>query len=216
MSATNRSQVRRADDAYYTPAWAVHRLLEKCELPGQRWFDPCAGDGAIIRATREYGYLWTANEIDKDKANWLLSLCPNVSSSDFLLWGSGPALYDVILTNPPYSLAGEFIVQSLRYARTVAMLLRLSFLESIERATFFHAHMPEVYVLPNRPTFVKVRTYLPTGNTRVSTGDSAAYAWMVWRPERSNVSRVQVLDLTPSSVLKEARALVPTINVEAA
>lgn len=53
MSATGRSDVRRLDDFYATPAWCVRRLLEGVNPPGGLWLEPCAGDGAIIRAVEE-------------------------------------------------------------------------------------------------------------------------------------------------------------------
>jgi hypothetical protein len=62
MSATNRGAVRRADDYYATPAWCVRALLASVQLPGGRWLEPAAGDGAAAlghgdkgqTATRHY------------------------------------------------------------------------------------------------------------------------------------------------------------------
>lgn len=55
MSSTNRnSNTRRADDAYYTPAWCVRALLRTIgTLPGGLWLEPAAGTGAIARAVGE-------------------------------------------------------------------------------------------------------------------------------------------------------------------
>ena len=53
MSSTNRGAERRADDAYETPAWCVHRLLDTGRFTrdfDRTWYEPACGSGAIIRA----------------------------------------------------------------------------------------------------------------------------------------------------------------------
>jgi hypothetical protein len=96
---------------------------------------------------------------------------------------------DVILTNPPYSRAFEFLEKALSEAPHVAMLLRLNFLGSEKRAKFFQRTPPDIYVLPNRPSFARGHT------------DSCEYGWFVWGPERERVSGiVSVLDTTPKRI----------------
>jgi hypothetical protein len=45
-----KTSKRLKDDAYLTPPWCVHRLLEvdALGLPGGRWLEPAAGPGRII------------------------------------------------------------------------------------------------------------------------------------------------------------------------
>ena len=50
MSSTHRGAERRPADFYATPHWTVRRLLEALPLPGGVWFEPCAGEGDIIKA----------------------------------------------------------------------------------------------------------------------------------------------------------------------
>jgi len=78
---------------------------------------------------------------------------------------------DVIITNPPFNKALEFIKKSLQHSRGyVIMLLRLSFLESKTRFDFFQNNMPTyIYVHHKRISFTD------DGKT-----DSAAYAHFVW------------------------------------
>ena len=191
MSATNRGRERDVADAYMTPEWAVQSLLRECELPGGPWFDPCAGDGAIIRAVRamrpDLNFL--AADIRPECYPALRALCGpgDAVTTDFLEWeplyvfGRRPR---VIITNPPYSLALEFIKASLGYGAVVAMLLRLPFLASQKRAPFFRDNCPDVYVLPKRPSF------LPDGKT-----DATDYAWFVWDTVPKRSGRVQVLEV---------------------
>src|SRR6185312_5530279 len=53
VSAAGRGAARIEPDGDGTPAWCVHRLLEHCDLPAGRWLEPCAGEGAVIRAVSE-------------------------------------------------------------------------------------------------------------------------------------------------------------------
>lgn len=187
MSATNRGSERVESDYYPTPAWCVHRLLDEVRLPSGAWLEPCAGDGAIIRASRCVltGAQWAAMELREEMRAPLSGLCPT-TIGDFLASDLGAARYDVILTNPPYSLAMEFVQKSLAVSRVTAMLLRLNFLGSQERAAFFRAHPPSVYVMPNRPSFVGGRT------------DACEYAWFVWGLHPT--PEIRVLGTTPRNV----------------
>ena len=195
MSAAGRSDVRRPDDFYETPAWCVHRLLEALPFRGpRRWLEPCVGDGAILRAVHFYGLspMWTAYEIRADAVPTSGGcVIKSLQTDDFLaaaragrddpehdLFGRP---FDVVLTNPPYSLAMEFVEACLPLAREVAMLLRLNFLASERRAAFMRSDPPDVYVLPNRPSFTG-------GGT-----DATEYCWAVWprvRHRRAGLIRV--------------------------
>ena len=200
MSATGRSDVRRGDDFYATPQWCVHRLLEALPLHDGAWLEPCAGDGAIIRAVRTSGAdpTWTAYEI-RPEAEPELRRLPGLgklrcgSRGNFLVAvaerNRDERAFDVVLTNPPFSSAMEFIEACLPLASTVCMLLRLNFLASERRAAFMRATPPDVYVLPNRPSFTG-------GGT-----DATEYCWAVWPPERQrSAGSLRVLSTTPTRV----------------
>ena len=156
MSATNRGAVRMTADFYPTPAYSVYSLLE--DLTGIRmltWGEPCKGDGAIIAAMEEYGArFWEWAELAEGR--------------DYLKDGmTGPV--DAIITNPPFSLAQEFIDKSLGEASFVAYLLRLNFLGAQKRGPWWQGKEPtHLYVLSKRPSF--------TGNGT----DATEYAWFVW------------------------------------
>lgn len=163
MSATGRSDVRRADDFYETPEWCVRRLLEACGLPLGRWLEPAVGGGAIVRAVNKYeGY-----PID-DMLHWdCLDVRPNQYGDvgDFL------ALAESMVKLPRWDVA----------------MTRINFLAGGGRRSFFARSMPDVYVLPNRPSFTE------DGRT-----DATEYCWLVWPPERHRSSgNVRVLAETP-------------------
>jgi hypothetical protein len=90
--------------------------------------------------------------------------------------------FDVVITNPPYNQALEFVRASLRWGKVVVMLLRLNWIASQKRHAFVREHPPDVYVLPNRPSFTGKGT------------DSIEYAWFVWG---QGGGRIDVLGLTP-------------------
>jgi len=96
--------------------------------------------------------------------------------ADFLNLDPHP-VYDLIITNPPFSLAMEFIEKSFQWRKSdksiVAMLLRLNFLGSKKRASWLRQHTPSVYVSPKRPSFA-----LNKDGKRGT--DSIEYAWFVW------------------------------------
>jgi hypothetical protein len=161
--------------------------------------EPCAGDGAIIRAVQGFfidsaraedgkpsgpvGPAWIAIE-KRSACRRALKKFPNVSASigDFLKFKpdngfpvgeNGVPELDLLITNPPFSLAMEFIEHSRKIfpGTLLCFLLRLNFLESQKRSAFFQTAMPDVYVLPRRPSF-----------TNDGGVDATGYCWVVFRP----------------------------------
>ena len=198
MSSTNRGNARNHADFYATPHWVVHRLLERLTLPGGTWLEPGAGEGNIIRAVHRPDVRWTALELRAECRPQLETLEPRpevVITDKFvkkLADDQKPLCgrrFDVALGNPPFSLALEFVQESLELADTVVMLLRLNFLGSSKRAEFMRGHTPDVYVLPNRPSFTGKGT------------DSIEYAWFVWRHRDAGRSegKLTLLAETPST-----------------
>ena len=192
MSATNRGTPRASADFYVTPSFCVYRLLERLDLPGGKWLEPCAGDGAIIRAVNRVrsDVQWYAGEIRAECEEELLPLVHRPRR----LWLGRFSLsfnplrqrhYSVIFTNPPYNQAEQFIHDCLPLADYTVMLLRLNFWGSDRRQRFLQRHAPDTYVLPNRPAFVGGKT------------DATEYAWLVWHGARvRHHGRILVLDST--------------------
>ncbi len=193
-----RRSPRHEADFYETPAYCVTRLLEKLTLPGGHWLEPCAGGGAIIRAVNAFrqDVVWSAGDLVArypsdiplpPRYNVVCDGAGNeltVDVGDFLT-APDPVGVDVVFTNPPYTLAMEFLTKSLRIARHVVMLLRINFLESEKRAEFMRVSRPDMYVLPNRPSF--------TGGGTDMTG----YCWLYFDSKRERESHWFILDSTP-------------------
>jgi hypothetical protein len=186
VSATGRGTKRKRHDAYGTPPWCVWRLLEAVDLPAGRWIEPCAGDGAIIRAvdSKRSDVRWSAVEIRENMVPRLEATGAIVQCRDFLGIDFVDEA-DVIISNPPYAMAEQVIRKSVELAPIVAMLLRINFLASIERRDWLAEFMPDVFVLPNRPSF----TGGPT--------DATEYAWMLWERDAKRArGLVTILGLT--------------------
>lgn len=154
MSSTNRGADRKAQDFYPTPAPSITSLLNVMDIPPSTVFhEPCRGTYAIY------------DRVECQSK----SSCEITEGKDYLshvaLWP-----YNLIITNPPFSLALEFLQKSLQEADTVIYLLRLNFLGSQKRRAFWQANRPShVLVLANRPCF--------TGDGKT---DSIEYAWFCW------------------------------------
>jgi len=82
---------------------------------------------------------------------------------------AGP--YDLVVGNPPYGRALEFVRRGIELGRCVVYLLRLGFMASGDRAEFFSRHPPAaVWVVAHRPSF-----------TADGQCDSSDYGWFCWR-----------------------------------
>lgn len=223
MSAAGRGAFRKGNDFYATPEWCVHRLLDRLMENGHplmrrtigtstRALDPCAGDGAIIRACRSWWAMrperhdwhWHAIEVRPEEESTLRDLCGDHA------WcprdGLGKGWDDLVLTNPPYSLAQEFIT-GYSMARYSFWFLRINFLGSTARARWWRDQKVNLYVSPDRPPFClteEKKKGVPTGRLIPGT-DATEYAWFEFGEEAGG--RIEVLDQTPRSELSKHRDL---------
>jgi hypothetical protein len=159
---------RRADlggpDFFPTPAWATRALLDNERFDGEIWECAC-GDGAMARVLEGAGHKVFASD--------LYARGHGTAGLDFLA-ATRPA--DNIVTNPPYNCAEAFVAQGLKLGRRkLALLLRLAFLEGVNRAETIFLKVPpsRVWVFSERITF-----YMQ-GAARMG-GGTTAYAWFVW------------------------------------
>jgi hypothetical protein len=156
-------------DFFPTPHGVTKAFIEACDLPDGDWCEPAVGSGDIVEAVGPRKHWLTTDIRDVEKHRW--AHCHS-SNYDFLQMPEGYR-FDVIITNPPFYLAEEFVRKALKHATHVAMLLRLAFLESRKREAFHKENPSDVFVLSRRPSF------MANGAT-----DNSAYAWFVWGPGR--------------------------------
>lgn len=177
MSATNRGSERKLYDLYETPEEVTRDFLfNHFEGDFKNILEPCAGSGKMIMPLRKRFPDAEITAMEKYAMGWNKHLAPKGASSgisgvDFR--DMQGADFDLIFTNPPYSIATEIIEHALKTwpKATVVMLLRLNFLGSQARHEWWQHHLPtEIHILSKRPSFTGKGT------------DATEYAWFVWRP----------------------------------
>lgn len=178
MSATGRGGERKKSDRYMTPQALADTIVAR--LLSDRWIsdrwmrvlEPSAGHGAFVRAVRRAlpGAHITANDIVNDVSRWYEAGADAARVGGFL--GIGGSC-DLIIGNPPFIEAEAHTRHALSLLNpdgVLVFLLRVGFLESMERAEFWQQHPVHcLYVLSERPSFTG-------GGT-----DASAYGLFVWQ-----------------------------------
>lgn len=160
-------------DFFATPPWAARAGLEQARVlwPQARdIIEPAAGMGHIAEPARETFNVLAYDVHDHGKGygvrDWL----------DDAAWPDQPCC-DVIATNPPFTLAEEFVRRGLRRATMgVALLLRLSVLEGCERHALLagpDAHLTQVAIFSERVP-------MTLGSWDPAASSATAYAWFYW------------------------------------
>lgn len=136
LGASNHSSEEREANDYYATEPKATELLCSLENFHHTILEPSCGEGHISRVLKEHGYA--------------------VMSSDLIYRGYGEMVQDFltmpalshdtdIVTNPPYSLAQEFVEHALEIIPDgckVAMFLKLTFLEGQKRRELFDKTPP--------------------------------------------------------------------------
>lgn len=187
MMRLSAKRAERGADLYETPKEATLALPRVEKLPHFIW-EPCCGPGAIARVLRGHGHQVIATDLvayaspDQDHGR-----------RDFLLEQRAPEGVEAIVTNPPYRLAGEFVEHALRLCPLVAMLLRLTFLESTRRTSILEGgYLARVHVFRNRLPALHRDGW---DGPRVS--NPTAYAWFVWDRAHEGPATINRISWTP-------------------
>lgn len=162
-------------DFYQTPARCVEKLLEK-ETFEWNIFEPCSG-------------AWAISKVLEDK--WYRVYSQDIRTDDWVYWSKWMDFFkcnsisdDNIITNPPYFCAKEFVEKSLEIAQyKVAMFLKLSFLESIDRYKFFkNTPLKKVYVFSKRPQLYPEWVEKPKNWWTIAYARYVREKWYEWQP----------------------------------
>ena len=177
MSATNRGTVRKEHDFYATPVDVVENLLKFIDLSNvSTILEPSAGSGNVLTPLSG-DFNITSCEIREEELDTLDGLSQSVIIDDFMTHDFTDK-YDLIIGNPPYSKAIEFVEKSLSLLSEngkLVFLLRTAFLESKKRYEFWQENpLSDLLVLSKRPSFTGKGT------------DATSYSWFVWINQRKN------------------------------
>jgi hypothetical protein len=160
---------RHPTDFYIEDGWAIQKFLDAESFTGSV-HDPACGTGQIPEACRRRGLIATgADIIDR---GW-----PGTVVQDFLVDADW---HTHVITNPPYKLAGKFIMHALEHCGgKVAVLVRHTFLEGAGRYRMLFSVKP-----PARVYNFADRVHCPPGDSDVKRENgSIFYIWAVWDPQ---------------------------------
>ena len=132
-------------DDLYTPSYAIEPLLEYIPRGITVWECCDFGKSEITRLLKEYG----CNVISTDKEENFFEYKPKEH-------------FDMIITNPPYSLKDDFIAKCYEWGKPFALLLPITSLEGKFRGSLFRKYGIEVLVLDRRVQFLD--NYNKSGN----------------------------------------------------
>lgn len=178
-SNTRRKENKSSSDLYTTPKEALDAIWDKIKedihaIQGNspdyvNLLEPCAGMMDIA-------------DYIHDRTNWSVEVTTNELypvegyepdySQDFLHEGNCLGGYDLIVTNPPYNKAKEFILKGFEHAPIQWHFLRLAFLEGQSRYMdlFSLGKLSDVYVFTYRVSCKK-------GVEQEETANSVSYCW---------------------------------------
>lgn len=188
---TNKElQPRKEFDFYPTPRELCSSIYRECAIllwnPYLKVLDAGAGDGVWGQEFRKFSPLSIITGVELRDLNKPDGYDNWHRSTDFMSFDEGE--YDVVLGNPPYKYAEEFVWKGLELINIsgyVIYLLPLSFLESKKRYnSLFMGHAPfTVLVSTRRVSF--------TGNKK---SDNTAYAVYIWSKQKRKDSILSWLD----------------------
>lgn len=165
-------------DYYPTPPWATRALIEQLEryhvttpaLADQTVLEPACGSGEMAQTLAEaFGTVIASDVYDYgygDVRDYTRPAMPEPPT-------------DWIITNAPFQLAEVFVARAASNAfRGVAILTRLSFLESFTRYKALFERDPPTAVY----TFVE-RVPMHRGKLLRRMSTATSYCWLVWDHE---------------------------------
>lgn len=174
----------RALDFFPTPPWAARagaELVLEVDPNAEAVWEPACGEGHIAEPLRKYFPHVFASDIFDYGYGGL---------QDFLLGDRqeqtpgrrgctpGGIVVDWIITNPPFKLAAQFVERGLELATVgVAVLVRLAWLESVDRFHMFYRAAHPLTVLA--PFAERVPMQLGAWDPELSS--ATAYAWFIFR-----------------------------------
>ena len=147
-------------DSYYTPEWAYEKLMIDWSNY-KTAMEPSMGDGRLLLFLEEQGMTVDGRDPIYEEDEF------GLNDESFFSWNGS---VDLIMGNPPFSKAQQFIEHAIPRTKTLIFLLRLNFLGSQKRYKMWKEHTPDaIHVLSKRPSFNGKGT------------DSCDYGWFIWQ-----------------------------------
>jgi hypothetical protein len=177
-----RIEPQDSPDDFPTPPWATRALIEhvldnRSGLRRLSCLEPACGAGHMARVLQEYfGKVKSADAYEYGYGNLRNFLAEPYETNST----------DWVITNPPFRLAEEFVVQAMRVARHgVAILARSVFLESVGRYDGIFRRMP-----PTKFAQFVERVPMVKGRLDRKATTATGYAWLVWEKRTQGLPRL--------------------------
>ncbi len=179
LAGTSTSRERVEDDYYATPHSSTEALLKEVQFKGD-FLEPCIGGGHIAEVIKKYypnEDLYGMDLVDRGY--------PETKVADFLEYDFKEQKFDNIVTNPPYSLAQEFLEKGMTVLDEngkIAMFLKIQFLEGAKRKVMFEKYPPRyIYVFTKRQN--PWRNGSPVDEKGKPWASTMCFAWFIWEKD---------------------------------
>ena len=170
LGASNHALTERQIDDYYATDPKAAELLLEVEPDLNNIWECACGEGHLAKIFKKHKKLGLATDL-------IYRGYGNLNPIDFLNFED--FYQGDIVTNPPYKYAKEFIekgIEVIPTGFTVAMFLKVTFLEGKARKEFFKKYPPKtIYVCSGRIPCAK------NGDFEKYPSSAIAYAWFVWK-----------------------------------
>ena len=223
FSKVNRGK-RNKNDLYQTPPSLTQEIINremKDELKGSFILEPACGFNAIVNVLKDNGFYnidhtdlaWGKDlnvkrvqgidffKLNDDKYNFYMYEDFN-KKIEFSYCEYEFIKYQYVITNPPYSLAKEFVLNAKKICRKkIIMLLKLDFLHGQNRLEELWRDkefpLKKVYVLSRYPMLKDTVRDDGKFNTGMQT-----YGWYVWEKEYKGNPEIEWIDINKYVVRK--------------
>ncbi|WP_291626124.1 NAD(P)-dependent oxidoreductase [Clostridium sp.] len=176
LAGTSTTRERAENDYYATSYGSIKALLDNVEFTGN-FLEPCVGGGHIVEVIKQYYPNEDIFYMDIVDRGYEDTLVDNFLEHDF----KGQK-FDNIITNPPYSLAQEFLERSMEIINEngkVAMFLKIQFLEGVKRREMFKKYPPKyIYVFTKRQNTWRNGSAVDEKGKPWAT--TMCFAWFIW------------------------------------
>ena len=176
LAGMSETWKREENDYYATPPSSTEALLEKVQFKGS-FLEPCVGGGHIAEVIKEHYPNEALYGMDLVDRGYL-----GTKVADFLEYDFKDKKFDNIVTNPPYSLAQEFLEKGMTILSEngkIALFLKIQFLEGAKREKMFRKYPPRyIYVFTKRQN--PWRNGKPVDEKGKPWSGTMCFAWFVW------------------------------------
>lgn len=204
------SKILRGPELYPTPPAltlallrALRSLPHDVRLPPNIW-EPASGMGHMAWPLVANGYAVKCSDVQDYGQRIEGTPAPEIR--DFLQVTPHWLGKDwAIVTNPPFSIAADFVRHGLKFCPTVMVLERLAFLESQARADILEHNLAWVLPFDKRPPMMHRYSHNPaTGQWEEWSGPKStsamAFAWFIFKRWSDGVTRLKRITWDASDV----------------